>query len=107
MPKPALSLIAAAFALAAFGAPAQTATPRVDKREASQSKRIDQGVASGQLNAPETRRLDKQEASVARTETRAKADGTVTPAERKRLRTKQNAVNQNIRQQKHDAQTAH
>ena len=49
----------AAASLGAFAqAPATPATPRVDAREAKQQARIDQGVASGQLNARETNRLD-------------------------------------------------
>lgn len=43
---------ACALALSIAGlAIAQTATPKLDKREANQQQRIDQGVASGQLNA--------------------------------------------------------
>jgi hypothetical protein len=38
---------------------AQTATPNLDKREVNQQQRIDQGVASGQLNARETNRNSK------------------------------------------------
>lgn len=107
MLKLSLSSIVVTLMVASVAAQAQTATPRIDQREATQQKRIDQGVASGQLNARETNRLDKQEASVQRSEARAKADGVVTSAERKRLRNKQNAVSRNIHQQKHDAQTAH
>ncbi len=64
---------------------AQTAIPNLDKREANQQHRIDQDVASGQLNAKETDRLQKREAKLVANETAAKADGTVTPAERRKL----------------------
>ncbi len=37
---------------AVFAQDASTATPRVDRREAHQQQRIDQGVASGQLTPP-------------------------------------------------------
>lgn len=102
--------VAATLAVASIGAFAQAAsapaTPRVDKREANQEKRIDQGVASGQLNAKETHRLDKEQAAITKAETNAKADGKVTKHERRKLHKMQNAASQDIHAQKHDAQTA-
>lgn len=97
--------VCAAFAIASAGVFAQT-TPRVDARETKQQARIDAGVASGELNARETNRLEKQQGHVAKVEAKAKADGTVTRAERARLAKAQNRTSQNVRQQKHDAQTA-
>lgn len=85
---------------------AQTATPNLDKREANQQQRIDQGVASGQLNAKETNRLQKREAKLAADEAAAKADGTVTRAERRKLQREATRDSNAIRKQKHDAQTA-
>lgn len=96
-----------ALALTVAGlAMAQTATPNLDKREANQQQRIDQGVASGQLNAKETNRLQKREAKLAADEAAAKADGTVTRAERRKLQREANRDSKAIRKQKHDAQTA-
>ena len=43
----------AAFAQNAASAPG-TDTPRIDQRQANQEKRIDQGIASGQLNKRES-----------------------------------------------------
>ena len=83
-----------------------TATPRVDKRIANQQKRIDQGVASGQLTAKETNRLDKREAKLAANTAAAKADGTVTKAERVKLRREAERNSKVIHKQKHDRQTA-
>ena len=82
------------------------ATPRVDKRIGNQQKRIDQGVASGQLTAKETNRLDKREAKLAANTTAAKADGTVTQAERVKLRREAERNSKVIHAQKHDRQTA-
>jgi hypothetical protein len=82
------------------------ATPKLDKREANQQKRIDQGVASGQLNAKETNRLDKREAKLNADEAAAKADGKVTRKERKRLEREANKDSAAIHKQKHDKQTA-
>ena len=96
-----------AIAFASFAAAAgNTATPRVDQREANQQARIDAGVNSGQLTARETNRLDKQQARIAKVEAKDKADGTVTKAERAELHRMQNRASKNIYVQKHDAQTA-
>ena len=84
---------------------AQTSTPNLDKREASQQKRIDQGVASGQLTAKETNNLDKRQAKLAADEAAAKSDGKVTPAERRKLQREANRNSRAIYRQKHDKQT--
>jgi hypothetical protein len=94
----------ALFSLASFAQAAST--PRVDARQAKQEKRIDKGVASGQLSSGEAARLEKQQGHVAKVEDKAKADGTVTAAERQHLHRAQNRSSANIYQQKHDAQTA-
>ena len=58
-----LSIGGAAFAQAAPKDP--LATPRIDQREANQEKRIEQGVASGQLTPRETKRLEMHEKRIA------------------------------------------
>ncbi|MBL8521731.1 MAG: hypothetical protein JNK75_13830 [Betaproteobacteria bacterium] len=83
-----------------------TNTPRVDKRQEKQDKRIDQGVASGQLNTKEAARLEAGQARVDAAEDKAKADGKVTAKERAKLTHKQNKQNRRIAKQKHDAQVA-
>jgi len=80
------------------------ATPRIDQREANQDKRIDQGVASGQLTPRETKRLELREKRIASTEARAKADGTVTGKERKHLLKMENHASRDIAHEKHDKQ---
>ena len=45
---------------------AQAETPRIDQRQANQEKRIDQGIASGQLNEREATRLNNQQEHVNR-----------------------------------------
>jgi hypothetical protein len=104
-----LTLITAALALVSALASAQapnTATPRVDARQAKQERRIEQGVASGQLTARETLRVEREQKRIATVEARAEGDGKVTVQERKRLHHLQNAASRDIRRQKHDAQTA-
>ena len=106
-------IAAAALALTGISASAQTAasapganTPRIDQRQANQEKRIDQGIASGQLNKRETRRLEREQAHINKAEDKAKADGSVTAQERKHLTKMQNHASRDIHRQKHDQQTA-
>ncbi len=81
------------------------ATPKIDQREANMEKRVEQGVASGQLTPHETKRLNREDAVVERAQAHAAADGVVTAKERKRIGHLQQAQSQDIRQQKHDRQT--
>ena len=101
-----LSVAAAAASTTVFAQAASSpaATPGIDARQARQEPRIDQGVASGQLNKRETRRLDREQGAIQRVENKAKADGTVTAHERKHLHRKQNHASKDISRQKHDAQ---
>jgi hypothetical protein len=84
----------------------QAETPVIDQRQASQEKRIDQGIASGQLNEREANRLNKQQEHINRMEDHAKADGVVTNKERGRITHAQNQASHHIARQKHDAQGA-
>ena len=103
----ALTLGGAAFAQAPVAAPKDPlATLRIDQREVNQQKRIDQGVASGQLTPRETARLEKREGKIAVNEAQAKADGKVTSTERQQLRREENRASKAIYRQKHDRQTA-
>ena len=102
-PLAAVAAIATALALPAI---AQTATPRIDQRQASQEKRIDQGVQSGQLNAREAARLEKGQERVGKMEDKAKADGKVTKREKARIHHAQDEQSKRIAKQKHDRQKA-
>src|SRR5258706_12778852 len=86
-------------------AAAQTGTPLVDKRQANQEARIQQGVQSGQLTPKETAKLERGQAKVQTMENKAKADGKVTPKERKKLAKAQNKQSKKIAREKHDKQT--
>ena len=102
----ALAVTGAAFAQtpAPTITPDPTATPRIDKRQVNQQKRIDQGVASGQLTPKETARLQKREGKIAADEAAAKSDGKVTKAERAKLTREENHASRAIHRQKHDRQ---
>ena len=114
----ALVLAASGAAFAQTGstaAPAQpvvqtakdpAATPGLDKRQANQQKRIEQGVDSGQLTKKEAVRLEKREGKLEADKLVAMADGKVTVKERKKLRREANKDSQAIYKQKHDKQVA-
>ena len=99
-----IGLISAAAAVPVY---AQTATPGVDARQERQQQRIDQGVASGELNQREANRLERQQGRIQGMEEKAKADGVVTKQERRAIRSAQNHASRNISREKHDRQKAH
>ncbi len=104
------ALLIGAFTLTAFAqAPARdpAATPGIDKRQANQEKRIEQGVQSGQLNQKEAARLEKREAKLEADKKAAQADGKVTAAERRKLNREADRDSRAIYREKHDAQRAH
>jgi hypothetical protein len=102
----ALSLALAGSVFAQTTAPTAPITPRVDKREAKQQARIDQGVASGELNQKEAARLENGQARVNQAEANAKADGKVTRREKYKLDHMQDKQSRHIKRQKHDQQKA-
>jgi hypothetical protein len=97
-------LAVSALLLASATAYAKAETPGIDQRQANQEQRIDQGIASGQLNQHETNRLEREQTRINRMEDRAKADGVVTNKERAKINRAQNRASRDIYRQKHDAQ---
>ena len=103
--KAAVAAIALAFAGAAFAQSTNpAATPGIDKRQANQEKRIEQGVKSGELNKKEAARLEKRESKLQADKEKAQADGKVTKKERKQLNHEADRDSKAIYRQKHDAQ---
>lgn len=98
-------VLAAALMSLAGAALANDQTPRIDRREASQRARIQQGVASGQLTPAERARLNAGQARIHGMEGRAKSDGVVTPGERARITVAQNHESRTIYRKKHNART--
>jgi hypothetical protein len=94
-------------ALFAGGTVLAAETPVVDKREANQERRIEQGEASGELTRREAGRLEHAEDRLQANEAKAKADGVVTRNERARLRAEARHNSKRIARQKHDAQVRH
>lgn len=83
---------------------AQADTPKIDQRQANQEKRIDQGIAGGQLNEREAIRLNNQQEHITKMEDKAKSDGVVTKKERARINRAQDRASRPIARQKHDRQ---
>jgi hypothetical protein len=98
------AVIVAVFALPGFVL-AQS-TPRIDKRQENQEKRIEKGVESGQLNEKEAARLEKGQAHVQKMEDKALTDGKVTKKEKVQIERAQNKQSRHIARQKHDRQKA-
>lgn len=74
----------------------------INKRQRKQSKRIRQGVRSGELTARETVRLGKQQASIQRQKRQFKSDGTFTKGERVTIKKRQHRASKNIYRKKHN-----
>jgi hypothetical protein len=83
----------------------KTATPKVDRRERRQQKRIEQGEKSGQLTPREARNLERRESKIQRDKAKAKSDGKVTPAERRKLNREENRTSRAIHRKKHNNRT--
>jgi len=83
---------------------AEAKAPVIDQRQANQEKRIDQGIASGQLNQREANRLDRQQVRIDRMENKAKSDGVMTKKERARIGAAQDRASRHIAREKHDRQ---
>ena len=97
-------MLATVFALSLSVAAFAQGTPRVDRRERRQERRIRQGVRHGQLTRREAHRLERQQAVTRAEEAAAKADGKVTRRERKQLNRRENRTSRHIYRQKHDTQ---
>jgi uncharacterized membrane protein YebE (DUF533 family) len=75
---------------------AQTKTPRVDRREQNQQKRVADGLKDGSITSREAAKIERDETRIQRDEARAKADGVVTPRERARLNRELNHTSREI-----------
>ena len=76
----------------------------IDRRQANQASRIEQGLRSGQLTRHEAARLKAEQDRIAAMERAAKRDGYLSPAERARINAAQNHASRHIYAEKHDGQ---
>lgn len=101
-PLTAAVLTLGAVTLAQAVTPADRQAQRVDRRQAHQAARIDQGLASGELTRREEHRLEHQQEHIANVETRVERDGQVTGKEAVRLEHAQDRASRNIYRKKHN-----
>jgi len=92
--------LASAIVLPAFAD--GTNTPVIDKREANQQQRIEQGEKSGALTNKEANHMEMREGKLNADEAAAKADGKVTPKERAHLKHEENRDSKAIHRKKHN-----
>lgn len=99
-----LTLITAGTTTLGFAsnADAGTNSPRIDRREANQQRRINQGVRSGSLSPRETYRLQRQQANLNAQESRFKSDGRFTRRERSIVRHRLDRSSRAIYRAKHN-----
>lgn len=76
----------------------------IDRVQAEQRARIQQGIRSGELTPFEAARLIGEQREIERMQQVYMADSRLTPHERQRLLAELNDAGRNIRQEKHDAQ---
>jgi Skp family chaperone for outer membrane proteins len=84
------------------GAPAAVRDPGVNRRQANQTGRIAQGVASGELTKPETQELRAERRDIRELEQDYKSDGELTGEERQDLHQQLNQQSREIYEEKHD-----
>ena len=80
--------------------------PGIERRDARQDQRIQNGVRDGSLTRGEANRLDRGQNRIDRYEARARSDGTVTPGERNRIDNMQNRESRQIYNDRHNDRTA-
>ena len=85
------------FSSMGFAQDSKTNTPRVDRREQNQQKRVADGLKDGSLTSGEAAKIEGEEAKIQQDEAKAKADGVVTSSERKQLNRELNRTGRKIR----------
>jgi hypothetical protein len=81
---------------------ASAETAREAKREENQEQRIQEGAASGSINAEEQAKLDAHQARIDGAEAKAEADGKVTKKEKAKIERMQDRRNRSIVHKKHN-----
>jgi uncharacterized membrane protein YebE (DUF533 family) len=97
----ARTLFVSLAALTAIGATGASADG-IDRRQANQESRIQQGVRTGEITGREYRQLEAEQARIRQLEARAKADGRVDHREAAEIRRAQDAASRHIKQESTD-----
>lgn len=88
--------------IVSFAAAGNAKDPGIQARIEEQQKRIDQGLASGQLTRQEAGIVQDNLNRIKAAEARMKSDGTLTPRERRRLERMLDRNSRMIYKEKHD-----
>ena len=96
----ALALIATSAAASAY----DSRDARVDRREAIQERRIQEGVRSGDITRREYRQLEAEQSRIRALERNAKQDGHIDRREAAALDRAQDAARRHISAEKHDGE---
>jgi hypothetical protein len=99
----ARTLFVALAALTVVGATSASAD-EIDRRQANQERRIQEGVRNGEITRREYRQLEAEQARIRELERRAKADGRVDAREAAEIRRAQNDASRHISQESHDGE---
>lgn len=78
---------------------------RAGNRQIKQQKRIQQGLASGELTSAEALRLEREQRRIQKTKQEVLKDSELTPEERLCLERRQNKANRHIYRLKHNEKT--
>lgn len=106
--RSALVLTLSVVAGSAFAqTPTDNRNAQIDRRQARQQARINQGVSSGRLTANEAARLQQREARLEARQARANADGVVTRREQAGLNRAENRASRRIFAKKHNRRGFH
>jgi len=100
------ALVAMTSAGAATGASAWgTSTYDIDRSQANQAARINQGVRDGSLTRREAEALKSEQARIQALESAAKRDGVITRGEYAAIRNAQENASRHIYRERHDGES--
>ena len=101
------TITVAAIALAAMTAAASAqgySGDRIDRREANQERRIQEGRRSGDITRQEARQLEAEQARIRDMERQAKRDGVVDRREARQIERAQDQASRHIAQERNDSE---
>jgi hypothetical protein len=97
-----VGLVAGVVTLGSLPALAGPYNSIINRVQADQEHRIQQGLYSGRLSPGEFRRLENQQARIRATEAQMRADGRLTPGEKTQLAQMQARADRNIYRYRHN-----
>ncbi len=98
------ALTATLLATTALLAAAPASADEIDRRQAYQQHRIQEGLRSGQITRSEYYRLQTEQARIAQMERRAERDGHIDRYEHAQIRHAQDQASRHIYAEKHDGE---